>query len=138
MHDAVKVCGEHPSVVEPDRARHLDAISKRRFLTWLGPLEDDPLRQGRGFPYHPLDVAVADSDPWAERARTPASSIPPGVTRSHKLPSTRGTGFGMNTIDYVYRFDPKNPSTKPPPPDADSARRNLEDGNRMFSRWMEN
>jgi carbonic anhydrase len=42
----------------------------------------------------------------------------------------------MNTIDYVYRFDPKNPSTKPSPPDADLARRNLEDGNRMFSRWM--
>ena len=31
----------------------------------------------------------------------------------------------MNTIDYIYRFDPKNPSTKPPPPDADVARRNL-------------
>ncbi len=42
----------------------------------------------------------------------------------------------MNTIDYVYRFDPKNPSTKPPPPDADVARKNLEDGNRMFARWM--
>ena len=42
----------------------------------------------------------------------------------------------MNTIDYVYRFDPQNPSTKPPPPDAELARRNLEDGNRMFSRWM--
>jgi carbonic anhydrase len=42
----------------------------------------------------------------------------------------------MNMIDYVYRFDPKNPSTKPPPPDADLARRNLEDGNRMFARWM--
>jgi carbonic anhydrase len=42
----------------------------------------------------------------------------------------------MNTIDYVYRFDPSNPSTKPPPPDAEVARRNLEDGNRMFARWM--
>jgi carbonic anhydrase len=42
----------------------------------------------------------------------------------------------MNTIDYVYRFDPKNPSTKPPPPDAEVARKNLEDGNRMFARWM--
>ena len=42
----------------------------------------------------------------------------------------------MNTIDYVYRFDPENPSTKPPPPDAEAARKNLEDGNRMFSRWM--
>jgi carbonic anhydrase len=42
----------------------------------------------------------------------------------------------MNTIDYVYRFDPKNPSTKPPPPDAEAAKRHLEDGNRMFARWM--
>jgi carbonic anhydrase len=40
----------------------------------------------------------------------------------------------MNTIDYAYRFDPKNPSTKPPPADAEVARRNLEDGNRMFAR----
>ncbi len=43
----------------------------------------------------------------------------------------------MNTIDYVYRFDPANPSVKPPPPDADAARRTLEAGNRMFSSWME-
>ena len=43
----------------------------------------------------------------------------------------------MNTIDYVYRFDPKNPSLKPVPPDAEAARLTLEDGNRMFSRWME-
>ncbi len=43
----------------------------------------------------------------------------------------------MNTIDYVYRFDPKNPSAKPLPSDADCARHTLEDGNRMFSRWME-
>ena len=43
----------------------------------------------------------------------------------------------MNTIDYVYRFDPKNPSLKPSPPDAEAARRTLEDGNRMFSQWME-
>ncbi|MGD0040881.1 MAG: carbonic anhydrase [Isosphaeraceae bacterium] len=42
----------------------------------------------------------------------------------------------MNTIDYVYRFDPHNPSTKPPPPDAEAARKSLEDGNRMFARWM--
>lgn len=42
----------------------------------------------------------------------------------------------MKTIDYVYRFDPRNPSTKPATPDAETARRNLEDGNRMFSRWM--
>ncbi len=43
----------------------------------------------------------------------------------------------MNTIDYIYRFDPNNPSAKPLPNDADVARRILEDGNRMFSRWME-
>jgi carbonic anhydrase len=44
----------------------------------------------------------------------------------------------MKTIDYVYRFDPKNPSTKPPPADAELARKTLEDGNRMFARWMAN
>jgi carbonic anhydrase len=43
----------------------------------------------------------------------------------------------MKTIDYVYRFDPKNPTVKPPPPDAEAARSVLEDGNRMFSQWME-
>jgi carbonic anhydrase len=43
----------------------------------------------------------------------------------------------MKTIDYVYRFDPNNPSSKPAPPDAESARTVLEDGNRMFARWME-
>src|SRR5215468_1555350 len=43
----------------------------------------------------------------------------------------------MNTIDYIYRFDPKNPSAKPLPRDADAARRLLEEGNRMFSKWME-
>jgi len=43
----------------------------------------------------------------------------------------------MNTIDYIYRFDPTNPSAKPLPNDADNARRTLEDGNRTFSRWME-
>ncbi len=43
----------------------------------------------------------------------------------------------MNTIDYIYRFDPTNPSAKPLPNDAESARRTLEDGNRTFARWME-
>ncbi|AMV40884.1 carbonic anhydrase [Planctomyces sp. SH-PL62] len=43
----------------------------------------------------------------------------------------------MNTIDYIYRFDADNPSAKPVPPDAEAARRVLEDGNRMFSHWME-
>ncbi len=42
----------------------------------------------------------------------------------------------MKTIDYIYRFDPKNPSAKPIPPDAEAARRTLEAGNRMFSSWM--
>ncbi len=42
-----------------------------------------------------------------------------------------------NTIDYVYRFDPSNPSAKPVPPDADVAKRRLEDGNHMFSQWMD-
>jgi carbonic anhydrase len=43
----------------------------------------------------------------------------------------------MNTIDYIYRFDPKNPSLKPSPPDAETARTTLEDGNRMFAKWMQ-
>jgi carbonic anhydrase len=43
----------------------------------------------------------------------------------------------MKSIDYVYRFDPSNPSAKPIPPDAEVARQTLEDGNRMFSQWME-
>lgn len=42
----------------------------------------------------------------------------------------------MKTIDYVYRFDPLNPSTKPTPPDAELARLTLENGNRMFAQWM--
>lgn len=43
----------------------------------------------------------------------------------------------MKTIDYIYRFDPKNPSAKPIPADAEVARKNLEAGNRMFAQWME-
>jgi carbonic anhydrase len=43
----------------------------------------------------------------------------------------------VNTIDYIYRFDPKNPTAKPLPRDADAARKILEDGNRLFSQWME-
>ena len=43
----------------------------------------------------------------------------------------------MTTIDYIYRFDPKNPSLKPLPHDAEAARRALENGNRMFASWME-
>jgi carbonic anhydrase len=43
----------------------------------------------------------------------------------------------MNPIDYTYRFDPRNPVAKPRLHDAEGARRALEDGNRIFSRWME-
>jgi len=43
----------------------------------------------------------------------------------------------MKTIDYVYRFDPQNPTAKQIPPDAEVARRTLEEGNRTFSQWME-
>ncbi|MGH7194880.1 MAG: carbonic anhydrase, partial [Candidatus Saccharimonadales bacterium] len=43
----------------------------------------------------------------------------------------------MQSIDYIYRFDPDNPSAKPLPPDAAAAKRALEEGNRTFSRWME-
>jgi carbonic anhydrase len=43
----------------------------------------------------------------------------------------------MNTIDYIFRFDPRNQAAKPAPPDAASARKALEYGNRMFARWME-
>jgi carbonic anhydrase len=50
--------------------------------------------------------------------------------------STQGDD-AVKTIDYIYRFDPKNPSVKQHPPDAEAARRTLEDGNRMFSMWME-
>jgi len=42
----------------------------------------------------------------------------------------------MRTIDYIYRFDPKNPSVKPTPEDPEVARHNLEQGNRLFSEWM--
>ena len=43
----------------------------------------------------------------------------------------------MHTVDYVYRFDPDNPRSNPAPPDADTARRMLENGNRVFAKWME-
>ena len=31
----------------------------------------------------------------------------------------------MNTVDYIYRFDPKDAGAKPPPPDAGTARKRL-------------
>jgi carbonic anhydrase len=40
-------------------------------------------------------------------------------------------------MEYTYMFDPKNPTAKAVPPDADAARRLLEEGNRLFSQWME-
>jgi carbonic anhydrase len=43
----------------------------------------------------------------------------------------------MKTIDYVYRFDPNNPEVKPLPPDSETAKRRLEEGNQVFSEWME-
>jgi carbonic anhydrase len=42
----------------------------------------------------------------------------------------------MPTIDYVYRFDPADPSPRPHPADAEAARKMLEEGNRNFARWM--
>jgi carbonic anhydrase len=42
----------------------------------------------------------------------------------------------METVDYIYRFDPRNPSFKIPPADVGAAKKALEDGNRMFSQFM--
>ena len=42
----------------------------------------------------------------------------------------------MHPIEYVYRFDPKNPTAKQRPTDAQAAKQDLEKGNRTFSRWM--
>jgi len=43
----------------------------------------------------------------------------------------------MKPIDYIYRFDPDAPAARVVPTDAETARKVLEDGNRMFSTWME-
>jgi carbonic anhydrase len=43
----------------------------------------------------------------------------------------------MKAIDYIYRFDAENPTAKPLPPNADMARKTLEQGNQMFAQWME-
>jgi carbonic anhydrase len=43
----------------------------------------------------------------------------------------------MKTVDYIFRFDPRNQSVKGTPPDPASARKALEAGNRMFASWME-
>ena len=44
----------------------------------------------------------------------------------------------METIEYTDPFDANSPDSKGPPIDAQSARQALEDGNRMFSQWMQN
>jgi carbonic anhydrase len=43
----------------------------------------------------------------------------------------------MKPVDFVFRFDPQNPHLKSPPGDAASARRLLEDGNRLFAQWID-
>ena len=39
-------------------------------------------------------------------------------------------------IDYVFRYDPQQPSVKPNPDTAEEARQALMEGNRVFSDWM--
>lgn len=43
----------------------------------------------------------------------------------------------MKSIDFIYRFDPTSPHLKPPPADAAAAQRVLEEGNLLFSRWVD-
>ncbi len=43
----------------------------------------------------------------------------------------------MSSIDYIYRYDPDNPEDKSLPPDPPTARQVLEEGNRVYSRWIE-
>ena len=38
---------------------------------------------------------------------------PASIASSSQITSVSTMDFAMNTINYVYRFDPKNPSTKP-------------------------
>src|SRR4051812_41406185 len=73
--------------------------------------------------------------PWIARGPSAIIDHGPGGRAAGRI-GTAGRR-NMNTIDYIYRFDPSNPTAKPPPHDAEGARRVLEDGNRMFSRWME-
>ena len=40
-------------------------------------------------------------------------------------------------IDYVFRYDPDASKTRPAPRDAHEAKEALEQGNRVFSRWMQ-
>src|SRR5437016_4259471 len=46
-------------------------------------------------------------------------------------------GMPMNSIDFIYRFDPTNPQAKPPPADPETARQVLEEGNSLFARWVD-
>lgn len=43
----------------------------------------------------------------------------------------------MRPIDFIYRYDPERHEDKPLPATAAEARRALEDGNRLFVRWIE-
>ncbi len=43
----------------------------------------------------------------------------------------------MKPIDFIYRFDPDKQDVHPLPADALAARRALEEGNRLFSRWID-
>ena len=53
------------------------------------------------------------------------------------LTTLKSTELVMHNIDYIYRFDPNNPKLKPAPSDAEVARKMLENGNRVFAKWME-
>src|SRR6516165_1077193 len=43
----------------------------------------------------------------------------------------------MSTIDYIFRYDPKGSVVQRPSPDGATARKALEDGNRVFASWMD-
>lgn len=43
----------------------------------------------------------------------------------------------MKPIDFIYRYDPARQENRPLPADAAAARRLLEEGNRLFVRWIE-
>jgi carbonic anhydrase len=43
----------------------------------------------------------------------------------------------MQPIDFIYRYDPASPEQRPLPRSAEEARQVLEDGNRLFARWID-
>jgi carbonic anhydrase len=43
----------------------------------------------------------------------------------------------MKPIDFIYRFDPGRRESRPMPENAAAARQMLEEGNRLFSRWID-